>query len=73
MRLFRKYVKRFIQVTDTITKEMSPREFIDFASANAHLIKESRFVPCKRGSGKLGKFIVVIEDGNLHITTTPRR
>lgn len=69
MKALKNYFPRFIQITDTITKEMSAEEFIEFVGTHLHLIQESTFVPRNRRSGSFGKFRVVINDGNLHITT----
>ncbi len=39
-------------VPDAITKEMDAREFVDFASKKAYLIRKSWFVPPTLGSGR---------------------
>ena len=60
MKALKNYFPGFIQITDTITKEMSAEEFIEFVGTHLHLIQESTFVPPKPEVRKFWK----IQGGN---------
>jgi hypothetical protein len=67
MSLHPKYFRKFRQISTTVTKELTSEEFIELAETHRDWIKSSKFVPPTR-TRKRGKFIVVIDDGNLHLT-----
>jgi len=68
MALRLRYLEKDWQVSTTVTKELSAEEFIELAERHRGWIKESRYLPPTVGLRKRGIFIVVIEDGNLHLT-----